>query len=234
MSNATPTLPVNRLLADLPSRDTAFLASISRIERPPRGCTLDTRSAPTGDLWFPHSGVVALIATDATGRSVQTGMVGPEGCVGLDALFDSPSALPEAVVQIEGRMSVMPASRLRAAMAARPSIQTALARFLCGLSAQSLQTVACNRLHGLTPRCCRWLLTMRDLTGQDDLPVTQENLATLLGSGRSRVNLVLATLEKAGLLLRSRGHIRLLSSDGLEAQACDCYRDGGRDGGACG
>jgi len=175
-------------------------------------------------VWFPHTGVVALTATDAAGRSVQTGLVGKEGCVGLEALFGPTVTLPEAVVQIEGPMSVITANDLRAALSHRPSIQAALSRFLFSLSAQSMQTIACNRLHSLVSRCCRWLLTIQDRAETDDLPLTQENLATLLGSGRPRINAVLAGLEKKGLVRRHRGRIRLLRRSGLETCACECYR----------
>jgi CRP-like cAMP-binding protein len=178
------------------------------------------------DIWFPHTGVVALIATDASGRSVQTGLVGREGGVGLEALFGETAPLPDSVVQIEGAMSILPASALRRALSERPAIQGALSQFLYGLSAQSLQTIACNRLHSLIARCCRWLLTLQDRAGCDDLPLTQENLAMLLGGGRSRVNVLLARLERHGLVRRRRGRIRLTGRAGLEAQSCECYRSG--------
>lgn len=217
----------NQLLASLPPEDGAHLASVSRIEHPARGRVLTGGSEPN-DVWFPHTGAVKLTTTDESGRSVQTGMVGCEGCVGLEALFDTEPPLPDATVQIEGAMTVIPASDLRAALKVRPSIQVAVAEFLYDLSAESLQTIACNRLHSLEARCCRWLLTMRDKAGSDDLTVTQEGLATLLGSGRPRINALLAALERAGLLRRYRGRIHLLAVAGLERRACDCYREPSR------
>ena len=215
---------INHLLASLPPEDSAHLAAISRIEHPPQGRVLTGAAEPT-DIWFPHAGAIALTTTDASGRSVQTGMVGSEGCVGLEAVFDTAPPLPDATVQIEGAMTVIPASQLRTAIEARPPVQAAVSEFLYGLSAQSLQTIACNRLHSLEARCCRWLLTLRNKTRSDDLPVTQECLATLLGSGRPRINALLAVLERDGLLRRYRGRIHLLASAGLERRACDCYRE---------
>jgi CRP-like cAMP-binding protein len=208
----------NRLLASLPPEDSAYLASISRLERPAQGQTLTSHSAPVNDIWFPHTGVVA--------RGVQTGLVGREGGIGLEALFGETAPLPDSVVQIEGAMSILSASALRRALSERPAIQGALSRFLYVLSAQSLQTIACNRLHGLMSRCCRWLLTLQDCAGSDDLPLTQENLATLLGGGRPRVNALLARLDRNGLVRRRRGRIRLVARAGLEAQSCECYRSG--------
>jgi CRP-like cAMP-binding protein len=219
IQNASP----NRLLASLPAEDAGYLDSISRIERPRQGKILTSRFLPAREVWFPHSGMVAFIATDVEGRRVQTGLVGADGCVGVEALFDGMAALPDAIVQVEGAMSVVPANQLRSALEDRPLIQDALARFLYGLCAQSLQTIACNRLHGLTARCCRWLLSIQDRVHGDELPFTQENLATLLGSGRPRINGVLAALEHDGLVERRRGRVRLLSRTGLQARSCGCY-----------
>lgn len=223
MSHALRDVQQNRLLASLPPGDADYLASISRSERPSQGRTLASRSAPANEIWFPHGGAVALIATDATGRCVQTGLIGREGGVGLEAIFDRTGSLPDSVVQIEGPMSVMPADALRQALFERPAIQVALLRFLYNLTAQSLQTIACNRLHDLLSRCCRWLLTLQDQVALDDLPLTQENLATLLGSGRPRINALLAVLEQKGMVRRQRGRIRLVTRSGLEAHACECY-----------
>lgn len=224
MSYAAQNNSQNRLLASLPAEDAAYLESISRIEQLPPGTALTNRFVPGSDVWFPHSGIIGFTATDADGRSVQTGLVGSDGCVGLEALFDQIPPLPDAVVQIEGSMAVIAANELRAAANSRPSIQDALSRFLYGLCAELLQTIACNRLHSLPSRCCRWLLTIQDRLASDELALTQENLATLLGSGRPRINGVLAALESDGLVLRHRGRIGLLSRSGLEARSCECYR----------
>lgn len=214
----------NSFLASLPPADAALLQSISRIVHPSQGRVLVSHSEPSTEVWFPHTGVVALTITDVSGRSVQTGLVGSEGGVGLDALFDRSPTLPDAVVQIEGAMSVIQAAQLRSALIARPAIQMGLIGFLYSLTAQSLLTVACNRMHTLMERCCRWLLTIQDRAGRSDLPLTQENLAILLGSGRPRINHLLAALEKAGLVQRHRGRITLLERAELEKRACNCYR----------
>jgi CRP-like cAMP-binding protein len=224
MSDASRNLPTNRILASLPPEDCAQLASVSRIEHPAQGRILIRSSESGTDIWFPLQGAIALTTTDASGRAVQTGMVGREGCVGLQALFGLGIPSPDAVVQIEGAMSVISANHLRAAMDVRPPIQVALTKFLYGLSAESLQTIACNRLHSMLSRCCRWLLTMQDKAKSDDLRMTQEDLATLLGGGRPRVNVILAALKKNGILRRYRGRIHLLTRAGLEQHSCECYR----------
>jgi CRP-like cAMP-binding protein len=185
---------------------------------------LSRRTEPVDELWFPVSGVIALSLTDAERRTAQSGLVGPEGCVGLESLYGRTLALVDATVMVCGEMAVVPAAHARAAVEARRGVEAAFSRFLYELSAQSLRTVACDRLHSLDARCCRWLLMMQDRTGDQDLPLTQESLATMLGSGRPRINRLLATLESEGLVRRYRGRVRLLSRLGLERRACDCYR----------
>jgi CRP-like cAMP-binding protein len=214
----------NRLLAGLQAADRALLAPAFRIERLSPNHLLSSRIDPVTDIWFPHSGVIALSITDNQGRTVQTGVVGREGCVGLENMFLHTPLMADASVQIAGEMSVISAPSLRSAIRVRPSIQIALALFLFALSAQSLQTTACNRLHTLEERGCRWLLMMRDRTDEDDLPLPQESLAAMLGSGRPRINVLLAALEQHGLIQRYRGRIRLLNRSGLEGRACECDR----------
>jgi CRP-like cAMP-binding protein len=214
---------MNALLASFLAADGGALASVIRSERPPHGQVLSRRSEPATEVWFPVSGVIALSITDRQGRTVQTGMVGLEGCVGLETVYTQTLALADATVQIPGEMLVIPAVYLWSALQSKPTMQAALLQFLFDLSAQSLQTIACNRLHSLDARCCRWLLMMQDRTGADELPLTQEALATILGSGRPRINGLLATLELDGLVRRYRGRIRLSSRSRLERRACECY-----------
>jgi CRP-like cAMP-binding protein len=223
MSSATQNGSDNKLLAGLPLEDAIYLASISRLERPAQGQALTGRSVPASEVWFPQSGVIALFASNGAGRSVQIGLVGNEGCVGLEALVDRVPRLTDAVVQIEGSMSVVSAAQLKATLFDRPSIEAAMARFLFGLCAQSVRTIACDRVHSLPSRCCRWLLKIQDRLGSDDLPLTQERLAALLGSGRQRINAVLGELEQDGLVRRDRGRVRLMTRSGLEARSCECY-----------
>jgi CRP-like cAMP-binding protein len=215
---------VNRLLAALPPDDSEYLASAIRPERLPQGHVLGSRGKPATEIWFPVTSVIALSISDTDGRTVQTGLIGAEGCVGLETLFSQTPALASAEVQVSGDMAVIPSAHLRTVLASHPGIQATFSRFFYELSAYSLQNVACNRLHNLESRCCRWLLMVQDRTGSDDLPLTQQRLATMLGSGRSRINSLLAMLERDGLVQRDRGRIRLLTRPSLKRRACECYR----------
>lgn len=223
MSDA-PSTSANWLLKSLPRSDRAALEDAMQTEHPSRGKVLAGEHTRDDNVWFPLNAVVSLSATDEEGQSAQTGVVGPEGCVGLGALLEEAPPLADASVQIEGTFSVIPARRLRPLLHSRPAIRTALLRYLYRLTAQSLRVTACNRLHRLDQRCCTWLLMMQDRTHLDALPLTQDGLAAVLGGGRPRINHTLAGLERKGLVARRRGRIHLLNRRGLERGACDCYR----------
>jgi CRP-like cAMP-binding protein len=218
MSNSSRTVGGNKLVAKLSIEDAEFLAGVSRTEHVSAGRILNGRQ-----VWFPHSGLIALTITDQAGRSAQVGLVGSEGCLGLKAAFDAPTLVADAVVQIGGTMLTAPASVLRESWDDRPSLQAALSGWLVCMAAQATRTIACNRVHNLSSRTCRWLLTMRDRAGREDLPITQESLAQLLGGGRPRINRLLASLEAENLVSLRRGHIILANRPELEARACECY-----------
>jgi CRP-like cAMP-binding protein len=116
---ARQTIRGNRLLAELRADDRAALESAVRIEHPPPGHVLSTRTDPATEVWFPNVGVIALSVTDNEGRTVQSGVVGPEGCVGLEHMFAHVPAMADAWVQIAGEMSVIQAAALRSALQAR-------------------------------------------------------------------------------------------------------------------
>jgi CRP-like cAMP-binding protein len=127
------------------------------------------------------------------------------------------------VVQIAGTASRIPIERLHEAMAVRPKIRLLLLRFTEALLSHSLQTVACNAVHSVEARCCRWILNTHDRVGQDALPLTHELLAEMLGVQRSTVSSVTRTLQTSGLIKQGRGVITVTDRVGLEAMACECY-----------
>lgn len=209
----------NELLSHLPAADYDHLARLTRLERQPQGAVLRG-----GEVWFPHSAVVALTTVDAQGRAVQGGLIGRDGCAGAEAVLAPGLLLPDPVVQIGGLLSVVSAPRLAEAMTLRPALRKVLLVFLYGLAVRSIRTIACNRLHSLLARCCRWLLALQDLTASAELRVTQESLSLLLGSGRPRVNQLLRTLQEQRLVRLQRGAVRILDRAGLGRSACACYQ----------
>ena len=127
------------------------------------------------------------------------------------------------IVQIPGTASRIPLVRLREAFEASLALRTLLLRYTEALLAQTFQTVACNAVHTVEARCCRWLLSTRDRMNTDTLPLSHEFLAEMLGVQRSTVSLVTRTFQTAGLITQGRGVITIADRAALEVAACECY-----------
>ena len=131
--------------------------------------------------------------------------------------------MPKAIVQLAGAASIMEVDRLRSIALQFEPLLSVLIRHEQVLFAQSQQSAACNASHKVEARMCRWLLRMRDLADSDDLTLTQEFLAQMLGVRRPSVSIVANTLQKAGLITCRRGNMRLLNIEGLQEGSCECY-----------
>jgi CRP-like cAMP-binding protein len=214
--------PGNQLLNRLPAAGRDALARWARIEQIPQGTVLTRRFRPLTQAWFPHHGLISLMISTEEGRMAEVATIGREGAVGLEAAFEPSIALSDSVVQIAGAFAVVRAEHLRAVVAAHPAVGTGLSRYGRALTAQLQQSVACNALHRLDQRCCRWLVTAQGRAGTDELPLTQETLAGILGAGRPGISGVLRSLEQAGLISRRRGRIRILDRGGIATLACEC------------
>jgi CRP-like cAMP-binding protein len=174
-------------------------------------------------VYFPHSGIISLVVELAEGDLLETAMVGRDGVMGASSALDGKVSLNKAIVQAPGVASVVRAEKILELAKAHDVFRSILIRHDQVLFAQAQQAAACNASHTVEARLCRWLLRMRDLAGDDDLPLTQEFLGRMLGVRRSSVSLVAATLQQAGLIRYSRGHIRILNIDGLRDASCECY-----------
>jgi CRP-like cAMP-binding protein len=127
------------------------------------------------------------------------------------------------IVQLGGSASRIELARMHAAMASRPAIQRLVLRYTEALMAQTLQTVACNAVHNVEARCCRWILMSQDRVGEAELPLTHEFLAEMLGVQRSTVSEVTRTLQDKGLIQQGRGMITVVDRPALQQAACECY-----------
>ena len=150
-------------------------------------------------------------------------MVGKDGVVGGSAALNGDLSLNKAVVQLTGRASVVDVDRVRALAESSVVFRTALMRHEQFVMAQAQQSAACNASHAVEARISRWLLRCRDLAGSNDIALTQEFLAEMMGVRRTSVSLVANTLQQAGLIKYRRGHIRVLDVEGLQDAACECY-----------
>lgn len=174
-------------------------------------------------VYFPQSGVVSLVALMRDGSSVEAATIGREGAVGLLTAAGARHASTRGVVQIPGRARRIEIARFRAVLEKSAALRDLLDRYTEAFLAQVLQTVACNALHSVEQRFCRWLLTCRDRTGADVVPLTQEAVAEMLGVQRTTVTAAARALQDAGLIRYRRGLIECVDLAGLHATSCECY-----------
>ena len=174
-------------------------------------------------VYFPHSGVMSLVVETAEGDMIETAMVGRDGVVNGMAALDGRISLYKAIVQIAGSASVMTPDFLRSIANKCEPLRSLLLRHEQILFAQAQQSAACNASHAVEARICRWLLRMRDLAQSDDLKLTQEFVAQMLGVRRTSVCLVASTLQHAGLIKCSRGSVHILDVEGVRSASCECY-----------
>ena len=178
---------------------------------------------PVEWVYFPDTAVLSVVTVMSDGRMVESDTVGCESVVGvLSALGASPS-ISRTFTQIGGDAIKLSAARLRRQGEESGALRRLLIRHAQANLAQAHQSVACNALHDLNQRLCRWLLMSQDRTAEMEVRLTQQYLATMLGVQRTTVTEALRQLAAAGLISRGRGRIRLLDRERLEAQVCECY-----------
>jgi len=219
----TPQHQDNRLLAALAPEDFAFLEPHLAIVDLQRGQTLYEVGETIVHTYFPHDAMVSLVTVMHDGKSVEMATFGCEGLFGLVSAFVTRQSFGRYIVQLSGSASRAELNAMHEAMAARPAIQHLVMRFTEALMAETLQAVACNAVHSVEARCCRWILMSHDRAGQPDLPLTQEFLAEMLGVQRSTVSDVARALQDRGLIRQGRGMITVTDRPGLEAASCECY-----------
>lgn len=175
-------------------------------------------------VYFPHTGVISCVVETIGGGAIETGMIGNDGVFGASQALDDKVSLNHVVMQVPGDVSVISSDLLREAADAIPTFRGLLVKYDQFFLAQVQQTAACNALHTVQARTCKWLLRMHDLAGPD-LPLTQEFLAQMMGVRRTSVTEVAGELQKAGMITYSRGRIRLLDLDMINQRACECESD---------
>jgi len=173
--------------------------------------------------YFPHNAVVSLVTVLQNGGSVEVAVFGPEATFGFVSAIISRQSFGRYITQIPGTASRVALERLTSAFGERPKIRQVLFRYTEALLAQTLQSVACNAVHSVEARCCRSILSTCDRTDKDEVALTHEALAEMLGVQRSTVSSVTSALQKAGLISQGRGTIRITDRAGLEETACECY-----------
>jgi CRP-like cAMP-binding protein len=213
----------NRLLASLSAFDSERLRPHLRPMKLQQGTVLSEVRDEIDCVYFPHTGVVSLVVTLGSGETIETGMIGRDSLLGGSSALHSTLSFTRSIVQIAGTASVIGSEHLISLASASTSFRTRLIQHEQLMLVQAQQSAACNIIHTVEARLARWLLRCRDLMDSDDLALTQEVIGQMLGVRRSSVSITAGTLQEAGLIRYSRGHIRIVDVDGLRSAACECY-----------
>ena len=220
----TPGRTGNDLLDRFPEEDFArlspSLAVVSLVLRD----LLDEADRPIRDVYFPTTAMISMIVVMEDGNEVETGLVGSEGLVGLSVALGLDSGLQRSICQSRGDAWRLPAPVFREVLERSRPLNSLIMRYAAVTLRQTAQVVACNALHPVAERLCRWLLMSHDRVGRDKFVMTQEFMGEMLGVRRQSVAVVAGTLQAAGLIRYSRGMIEVLDRAGLEAASCECYR----------
>lgn len=174
--------------------------------------------------YFVETGLISIVNLQPDGKSVEVGLIGKGGFVGLPIVDGFGTSPNRFVAQAEGTAQRIEASALREILPRCPQLVMELHRFGQRLMMQAMQIAACNRLHEVEERLARWLLMSQDLLGSNELPLTQDLLGQMLGTRRSSVSLAAGTLHRAGLISYRRGKVTVLDKERLEDAGCECYQ----------
>jgi CRP-like cAMP-binding protein len=173
--------------------------------------------------YFLNSGLASVLTVLAEGKSVEVGLTGKDGFVGLPLIVGFSTSPTRTVIQIEATGFRINAKNLVQAMRQSPGLVNRLQRYVQILGMQGTQVAACNRLHEVDERLARWLLMCQDRIGSNFVALTQEFLAHMLGTRRASVTVAAGILQKAGLITYQRGHVNIVDRPRLERACCECY-----------
>jgi len=220
---ASRTPKENHLLAALPAADYEHL--LPNLERVPveLGWALYESGSHQGHVYFPTTSIVSLLYVMHDGSSAEIAIVGNEGVVGISLFMGGETTPSRAVVQSAGYAFRLKRSILKTEFERGGPFQYLLLRYTQALITQMAQTAVCNRHHSVEQQLCRWLLLSLDRLPSNELAMTQELIANMLGVRREGVTEAAGKLQSAGLIQYSRGKITVLDRPKLEARVCECY-----------
>ncbi|CDY78982.1 cAMP-binding proteins-catabolite gene activator and regulatory subunit of cAMP-dependent protein kinases [Caballeronia glathei] len=213
----------NHLLGALPAHEWQALTPYLEIVQLRTGQLLSDSGQRIQHVYFPTTAVISLLHTMENGGSVEIAAVGREGMTGVPILTGGDTMPARVQVQCPGVAYRMSASVLREQFGRSDFLRRLMLLYMQALLTQVAQTAACNRHHSLSQQLCRWLLIEIDRTPSDQLQVTQQMIADMLGVRREGVTEAAGKLHDAGLIQHRRGCITVLDREGLEARACECY-----------
>ena len=214
----------NRLLAALPAADYARVQPHLHMNTAVTGRTLQEHGRRITDVYFPNGGVFSVTNEMRDGALVEVATVGREGMLGIGVFLGDRSGTGRTFQQVaDGPFPSMSVGRFVKESATAGPFRDIVALYAQANLLQMMQGTACNALHNVTQRCCRWLLQTQDRVGSREFLLKQEFLAIMLGVHRPTVTLVMGTLQDDGLITSKYGRIRVLKRRGLENASCECY-----------
>jgi len=213
----------NRLLLALPKASLRRLQPALELRKTTKGDVINRVDRPVEYYYFVNSGLISLVKLMRDGRSVEIGVVGIEGFASPHTLFGINRAALESMVQVPGSAFRIRRDDLIRFMAADANLRNTLEQYALFAFSAIAQTAACNRLHYIEERCCRWLMIAHDSALSDTFQLTHEFLAMMLGVQRSGVSIAANFLQKAGLIRYQHGQVTITNRRGLEEAACECY-----------
>ena len=222
-SIASPDPRANQLLASLP--ESAYHILAAQLERMPMplGMALYESGSAQGFVYFPTDSIVSLLYVLENGASTEIAVTGKEGLVGISLFMGGESTPSRAVVQSAGHGYRVRGSILKRMFESSGDVQHLLLRFTQALITQMTQTAVCNRHHAVDQQLCRWLLLMLDRLASNEVLMTQELIANMLGVRREGVTEAAGKLQAEGLIEYRRGRISVRNRRQLEARVCECY-----------
>ena len=213
----------NHLLAALPAAEFDLFAAHLELVPMPLGKMLYEPGGQLQHAYFPTTAIVSLHYVMESGASAETAGVGNEGVVGISLFMGGDTTPSSAVVQTAGHAYRLERRKLKQEFDRAGLFQRVLLRYTQALMTQMAQTAVCNRHHSVEQQLCRWLLLTLDRLPSNELVMTQELVASMLGVRREGITEAAGNLQRSGYISYRRGHIAVLDRSGLEASACECY-----------
>jgi len=213
----------NHLLAALPTAEFEPLAAHLDLVRMPLGQMLYGPGEQLQHAYFPTTSIVSLHYVMESGASAESAGVGNEGVVGISLFMGGDTTPSSAVVQTAGHAYRLAGRLIKQEFGRAGLMQRLLLRYTQALITQMTQTAACNRHHSVEQQLCRWLLLTLDRMPTNELVMTQELVASMLGVRREGITEAAGRLQQAGFIRYRRGHISVIERSGLETRACECY-----------
>lgn len=215
---------MSSFIASLPADARELLEKDLQVVKFQKGDLLYRIDEPISRVFFPHGGLISLVVVMESGQTAEVSLIGREGLVCSEIVLDVQDAIDQATVEVGAIVSCVPSESFIRAYRSNEKLRTIVNRHHAMFIAEGRQSTACNAIHHVSQRLCRWLANARDQSGVDDLELTQDFLSRMLGVQRTTINQICVDLTQEGIIDTSRGHITILQLEALRGRACECYR----------